>query len=49
MIEVKTMKEKIVYWLTGSQTLYGDDVLEHVAQHSQEMAQYVFDDLQELG
>lgn len=35
------MKEKIVYWLTGSQTLYGDDVLEHVAQHSQEMANYV--------
>ena len=35
------MKEKIVYWITGSQTLYGDDVLAHVAQHSQEMADYV--------
>ena len=35
------MKEKIVYWITGSQTLYGADVLEHVAQHSQEMADYV--------
>ena len=35
------MKEKVVYWLTGSQTLYGDDVLAHVAQHSQEMADYV--------
>ena len=35
------MKEKIVYWLTGSQTLYGDDVLEHVAQHSEEMANCV--------
>ena len=35
------MKEKVVYWLTGSQTLYGADVLEHVAQHSQEMADYV--------
>ena len=35
------MKEKIVYWLTGSQTLYGADVLEHVAQHSEEMANYV--------
>ena len=35
------MKEKIVYWLTGSQTLYGDEVLAHVAQHSQEMADYV--------
>ena len=29
------MKEKIVYWLTGSQTLYGADVLEHVALHSE--------------
>lgn len=35
------MKEKVVYWLTGSQTLYGDDVLAHVAQHSEEMANYV--------
>ncbi len=35
------MKEKVVYWLTGSQTLYGDDVLAHVAQHSKEMADYV--------
>ena len=35
------MKEKIVYWITGSQTLYGDDVLAHVAQHSIEMANYV--------
>ncbi|MGN1234878.1 MAG: L-arabinose isomerase [Christensenellaceae bacterium] len=35
------MKEKVIYWLTGSQTLYGADVLEHVAQHSQEMADYV--------
>ena len=35
------MKEKVVYWLTGSQTLYGDDVLAHVAQHSREMADYV--------
>ncbi|MDE5548065.1 MAG: hypothetical protein K2J30_03620 [Clostridia bacterium] len=35
------MKEKVIYWLTGSQTLYGDDVLAHVAQHSQEMAEYV--------
>ena len=35
------MKEKVVYWITGSQTLYGADVLEHVAQHSEEMANYV--------
>ncbi len=35
------MKEKIVYWITGSQTLYGDDVLAHVAAHSEEMANYV--------
>ena len=35
------MKDKVVYWLTGSQTLYGDDVLAHVAQHSKEMADYV--------
>ncbi len=35
------MKEKVIYWLTGSQTLYGEDVLEHVAQHSKEMAMYV--------
>ncbi|MCH5154608.1 MAG: L-arabinose isomerase [Clostridiales bacterium] len=35
------MKDKIIYWLTGSQTLYGDDVLQHVAQHSEEMANYV--------
>ena len=35
------MKEKIVYWTTGSQTLYGADVLEHVAAHSREMAEYV--------
>ena len=35
------MKEKVVYWLTGSQTLYGDDVLAHVAEHSEEMANYV--------
>ena len=35
------MKEKIVYWITGSQTLYGADVLEHVARHSEEMADYV--------
>ncbi len=35
------MKEKIVYWLTGSQTLYGEDVLSHVEQHSREMADYV--------
>lgn len=35
------MKKKIVYWITGSQTLYGDDVLEHVAQHSEEMANFV--------
>ncbi len=35
------MKEKIVYWITGSQTLYGDDVLAHVAQHSKEMAAYL--------
>ena len=39
--EVEKRKEKIVYWITGSQTLYGDDVLAHVAQHSQEMADYV--------
>lgn len=35
------MKEKVVYWLTGSQTLYGEDVLSHVAAHSEEMADYV--------
>ncbi len=35
------MKEKTVYWLTGSQMLYGDDVLSHVAKHSEEMANYV--------
>ena len=35
------MKEKIIYWLTGSQTLYGDDVLKHVAEHSEAMANYV--------
>ncbi len=35
------MKEKIVYWITGSQTLYGEDVLAHVAEHSKEMADYV--------
>lgn len=35
------MKEKVVYWITGSQTLYGADVLEHVAKHSEEMANYV--------
>ena len=35
------MKEKVIYWLTGSQTLYGDDVLAHVAQHSEEMADYI--------
>ncbi len=35
------MKEKIVYWLTGSQTLYGAEVLERVALHSEEMAAYV--------
>jgi len=35
------MKEKVIYWLTGSQTLYGADVLEHVAKHSEEMAEYV--------
>ncbi len=35
------MKEKIVYWITGSQTLYGDEVLSHVAAHSEEMASYV--------
>ena len=35
------MKEKIIYWLTGSQTLYGDEVLRHVKQHSEEMANYV--------
>ena len=37
------MKEKGVYWLTGSQTIYGEDVLAHVAQHSEEMANYVND------
>ena len=35
------MKKKVVYWLTGSQTLYGDEVLAHVAEHSKEMAAYV--------
>lgn len=35
------MKEKIVYWITGSQTLYGDDVLQHVAKHSEEMVRYI--------
>lgn len=35
------MKEKIVYWITGSQTLYGDDVLAHVAKHSEEMVRYI--------
>ncbi len=35
------MKEKIVYFIAGSQTLYGDDVLEHVRQHSEEMANYI--------
>lgn len=35
------MKEKIVYWITGSQTLYGEEVLDNVARHSREMAAYV--------
>ena len=35
------MREKVVYWITGSQTLYGEDVLEHVARHSEEMAEFV--------
>ena len=35
------MKEKIVYWITGSQTLYGNDVLAHVAKHSEEMVRYI--------
>ena len=35
------MKEKIVYWITGSQTLYGEEVLSHVAEHSKQMADYV--------
>lgn len=35
------MKEKIVYWVTGSQTLYGDEVLGHVARHSEEMSAYL--------
>ena len=38
---MEDMKKKVVYWITGSQTLYGADVLEHVAQHSEEMAEYV--------
>ena len=41
MKQLKKMKDYVVYWLTGSQTLYGDDVLAHVAQHSEEMANYV--------
>ena len=41
MKKLKNMKDYVVYWLTGSQTLYGDDVLAHVAQHSEEMANYV--------
>ena len=41
MKQLKNMKDYVVYWLTGSQTLYGDDVLAHVAQHSEEMANYV--------
>ena len=41
MKQLKNMKDYVVYWLTGSQTLYGDDVLQHVAQHSEEMANYV--------
>lgn len=35
------MKEKVIYWITGSQTLYGAETLAHVAQHSEEMANYV--------
>ena len=38
---MEDMKKKVVYWITGSQTLYGADVLEHVAQHSEEMVEYV--------
>ena len=41
MKKLKNMKDYVVYWLTGSQTLYGDDVLAHVAQHSEGMANYV--------
>jgi len=35
------MKEKVVYWITGSQLLYGEETLEHVKKHSEEMAAYV--------
>jgi L-arabinose isomerase len=44
---MKPFKNLEVWFLTGSQHLYGDDVLKEVAQNSEEIAKY-FDALEEI-
>ncbi|PRX21203.1 L-arabinose isomerase-like protein, partial [Orenia metallireducens] len=44
---MKPFKNLEVWFLTGSQHLYGDDVLKEVAQNSEEIAKY-FDASEEI-
>ena len=37
---MKTMKKYKFWFLTGSQDLYGDECLNHVAAHSQEIVDF---------